>query len=320
MGKILVSASHFDTLCQEAWSLLEEHGHTVIFDPNRKFPAYSAEELKEILPQIDAALIGLDAFTAEIFDIPSPLKVVAKFGVGIDNIDLQAAKLHGVKVLNTPGMNSNAVSELTIAFILSLLRSVTPLHNQMVQGIWSRYIGGELSGRTVGLVGFGAIARSTARKLRAFDAKVIAYDMYPNYKAAEELGVDFVSLDELVRRSDIISLHIPASPETKNLFNEETFAKMKPGSFLINTARGSLVDIQALYNALQSGHLAGAALDAFDPEPLPDDSPIRKCKNVLLTPHTGAETVESYRRVSLTACRGICDVLDGKEPQYWQNR
>lgn len=320
MGKVLVSASHFDTLCKEAWALLEEHGHQVIFDPDREFPAYSAEELKEILPQIDAALIGLDAFTAEIFDIPSPLKVVAKFGVGIDNIDLQAAKRHGIKVLNTPGMNSNAVSELTVGFILSLLRSVTLLHNQMNQGIWSRYMGMELSGRVVGLVGFGAVARSTAKKLAAFDTKIIAYDTYPDYKAAEELGVSFVSLDELIRSSDIISLHMPASPETRNLFNEETFAKMKPGSYLVNTARGALVDIQALCNALQSGHLAGAALDAFDPEPLPNDSPIRKCQNVLLTPHTGGETIESYRRVSLAACRGICDVLDGKEPKYWQNR
>ncbi len=320
MGKILVSASHFDTLCKEAWALLEEHGHQVIFDPDRKFPAYSAEELKEILPQIDGALIGLDSYTAEIFDIPSPLKVVAKFGVGIDNIDLQAAKRHGVKVINTPGMNSNAVSELTVGFILSLLRSITPLHNQMVQGVWSRYIGGELSGRTVGLVGFGAIARSTARKLKAFDADVIAYDTYPDYNAAKELGVTFVSLNQLIERSDIISLHIPASPETKNLFNKETFARMKSGSYLINTARGALVDIQDLYDALQSGRLAGAALDAFDPEPLPDDSPIRQCPNVLLTPHTGAETVESYGRVSLAACRGICDVLEGKEPQYWQNR
>lgn len=312
MGKVLVSASHFHTLCRDAWALLESNGHEVIYDPSREFPAYSAAELRQILPGIQAALIGLDFYTEEVFQNAPDLKVVAKFGVGVDNIDLNAAARHGVKVVNAPGMNSNAVAELTVGYMLGLLRSFIPLHKKMTQGMWPRYIGGELLGKTVGLVGFGAIARSVAKKLSAFDARVIACDLYPDQEAADRLGVSLVSLDEIIEKSDIISLHIPPSRKTYHLFNRDTFARMKKGAYLINAARGSLVDLTALSEALQSGHLFGAALDAFETEPLPQDSPIFQCENVILAPHTGGETAEAYRRVSLSACADICAILDGK--------
>ena len=313
MGKVLVSASHFHTLCKEAWNLLESNGHEVIYDYKREFPAYSTEELKEILPDIDAALIGLDFYTEEVFSCAPKLKVVAKFGVGVDNIDIEAASRHGVKVVNAPGMNSNAVAELTVGYIIGLLRSIVPLHQKMTAGLWPRYMGGELLGKTVGLLGFGAIAKSVAKKLAAFDARVIAYDLFPDYEAAERLGVTIVSMDEIIETSDIISLHIPPSKETYHLFNKKTFKRMKKGSYLINAARGSLVDLNDLSEALLLGHLAGAALDAFEVEPLPKDAPIFQCENIILAPHTGGETAEAYNRVSLSACADICAVLAGKE-------
>lgn len=265
-------------------------------------------------------MIGLDFYTEEVFANAPDLKVVAKFGVGVDNIDLDAASRHGVKVVNAPGMNSNAVAELTVGFILSLLRTVIPLHKKMEQGLWPRYIGNELQGKTVGLVGFGAISKSVARKLAAFDTKILAYDLYPDHETAKKLGVSLVSLEEIIRESDIISLHIPPSKETYHLFDRTTLSRMKEGSYLINAARGALVDLDDLSEALMSGHLAGAALDAFEVEPLPMDSPIFKCENIILTPHTGAETQESYNRVSLSACTDICDVLAGKEPAHWINK
>lgn len=319
MGKILVSASHFDTLCTEAWELLERHGHQVVYDPDRSFPAYTSGELKQILPGIDGALIGLDTYTAEVFENAPRLKVVAKFGVGVDNIDLEAATRHNVKVVNAPGMNSNAVAELTLSFMLNLLRSVVPLHIKMEQGLWHRSIGNELSGKTVGLIGFGSIARSVARKLQAFDVTVKAFDLYPDTKAAAELGVTLTTLDDIIENCKIISLHIPASRENQHLFNARTFARMQKGSYLINTARGALVDLHDLREALLTGKLAGAALDAFDVEPLPATAPILQCPNIILTPHTGAETAESYRRVSLSACRSICAVLEGRDPEYCVN-
>ena len=320
MGKVLVSASHFDTLCKEAWKLLEEHGHEVIFDATRSFPSYSCEELIQILPDVDAAIIGMDVYDKRVFAHAPKLKCVCKFGVGVDNINLKDASEYGVKACNCPGQNSNAVAELTIGFIVGVLRGMIPLHKAMEKSTWPRYIGEEMEGKTVGLLGFGAIARMVAKKLSVFDVKVKAYDLYPNEKAAKELGVTMVSQDEIIETCDIISLHAPAVEANYHLFGEEAFKRMKDGVFLINAARGALVDLPALAAAIRSGKIAGAALDAFEEEPLPADSPILQCENVILTPHTGAETKQAYHKVSMVAAQNVIDTLDGKEPKFWVNK
>lgn len=319
MGKILVSASHFDTLCREAWTLLEANGHEVIFDPARSFPAYSYEELKGIIGDIDAAIIGMDQYNEAVFEIAPKLKAVAKFGVGVDNIDQQAASRHGVKVLNAPGQNSNAVAELTVCFILDMLRKVIPTHAELEKGNWPRWIGGELKGKTVGLVGFGAIARLVAQKLAGFDVKIKAFDLYMNQELAKQLGVEVSTLDEIVESSDVVSLHIPATRDTHHMFDAKMFARMKKGAYLVNAARGGLVDLDDLTAALREGQLSGAALDAFEVEPLPKGSEIFQY-NVVCTPHIGAETFESYRNVSLCVAQDIVAVLKGETPRCWVNR
>ena len=323
MASVLVSASHFDTLCQDAWKLFTENGIDVIFDPARSFPAYTSDEI-EALPQredIVAALIGMDDFRDERKYKALPnLKAVAKFGVGVDNIDGELARRYGVKALNAPGQNSNAVAELTVGFIIDLLRHVVPLHKDMEKGLWPRFMGSEIKGKTVGLLGFGAIARLVAKKLQAFDVRVLAFDLYPNEKAAEELGVTMTTREAVITESDIVSIHIPATPETHHLFNRETIATMKDGAYLVNAARGALVDLDDLADALMSGKLAGAALDAFEVEPLPLDAKILKCENIILTPHTGAETRESYYNVSMTTAADIIAVLQGREPKFCVNR
>ena len=323
MQKVLVSASHFDTLCTEAWKLFEENGIGVIFDPNKSFPAYTTEEIEQHpeREEIVAALIGMDDFRDEKkYQALPNLKAVAKFGVGVDNIDGELARKYGVKALNAPGQNSNAVAELTVGFILDLLRHVMPLHKDMEKGLWTRFIGSEIKGKTVGLLGFGAIARLVAKKLQIFDVTVIAYDLYPNEKLAQELGVRMTTQEEVITASDVVSIHIPATPETHHLFDAKTIATMKDGAYLINPARGALVDLDALADALLSGKLAGAALDAFEVEPLPLDAPILKCDNIVLTPHTGAETKESYHNVSMTTARDIIRVIKGEEPEHCVNR
>lgn len=322
MQKVLVSASHFDTLCRDAYQLLEANGYQVLFDPARSFPAYTTQELENHPNREDivAALIGMDDFRDEgKFKALPNLKAVAKFGVGVDNIDGEMAKRYGVAALNAPGQNSNAVAELTVGFMLDLLRHVIPLHKAMEQGGWPRFIGSEIKGKTVGLLGFGAIARLVAQKLRAFDVTVLAFDLYPNEKLAEELGVRMVSREEVITASDLVSIHIPATPETHHLFNRETIASMRDGAYLLNPARGALVDLDALAEALLSGKLAGAALDAFEVEPLPAGAPILKCENIVLTPHTGAETKESYYNVSMTTVQDILRVLKGEKPVHCVN-
>lgn len=323
MKKVLVSASHFDTLCRESWKLFEDNGIEVIFDSGKAFPAYTTEEIESHPDREDivAALIGMDDFRDERkYQALPNLKAVAKFGVGVDNIDGELAKKYGVRALNAPGQNSNAVAELTVGFMLDILRHVIPLHKDMEDGKWPRFMGTEIKGKTVGLLGFGAIARLVAKKLQSFDVTVIAFDLYPNEKAAAELGVRMTTQEEVITASDIVSIHIPATPETHHLFDSKTIATMKDGAYLINPARGALVDLDALAEALQSGKIAGAALDAFEVEPLPKDASILKCENIVLTPHTGAETVESYYNVSMTTARDIIRVLNGEEPEHCVNR
>ncbi len=316
MRKVLVSVSHYDTLCREAWNYMEEHGYQIIFDPARKFPAYTTEEI-EALPEredIAAALIGMDDFRDERKYRALPnLKAVVKFGVGVDNIDRSLAERYGVKVLNAPGQNANAVAELTVGFMIMLMRHILSLHEEVEKGLWPRFMGYELRGKTVGLLGFGAIANLVAEKLRCFGVKMMAYDLYPNEEKARALGVKMTTQEEVIQNSDIVSIHIPATPETYHLFDGNRIAEMKEGAVLINPARGALVDLDALAEALQSGKLFGAALDAFEVEPLPKNAEILKCKNVILTPHTGGETREAYHNLSMATAKDIIKVLEGGE-------
>lgn len=262
----------------------------------------------------------MDEYTEEVFEHAPRLKAVAKFGVGVDNIDGDAAARHGVKVLNAPGRNANAVAELTVGFMIDLIRRIVPLHQMTSQGQWPRYMGNEIRGKKIGLLGFGAIARLVAEKLGCFHADIYAYDLYPDYARAEELGVTMTSLDEIVENCDIISIHIPPSKETYHMFNDGLLSRMKDGAYLINAARGSLVDMGALAKNLKSGKIAGAALDAFETEPLDKGDPILSCENLIVTPHTGGETYEAYRDISICTAEDIVRVLDGKEPVYWVNK
>ena len=319
MGKILITASHYRLLCGEAVKLLEGQGHELIINPS-DMPYYSFEQIKEVIGDVDGAIVGLDHWTEEVFELAPRLKVIAKFGVGTDNIDGEAAKRYGIKVINAPGQNSNAVAELTVGYMIQMLRNILPLHKKMEQGEWVRYLGREVKGRTVGLLGFGAIARLVAKKLSGFEAEVIACDPYPDEVIAKRYGVRMTTQEEVIERSDILSLHVPACAQTWHLMDQAAFSRMKKGAYLINAARGSIIDTEALVEALQSGQLAGVALDAYEQEPLPQDSPLLGFENVICTPHTGAETYEAYRNVSLSTAKGVAAVLNGEEPENWVNR
>ena len=180
-------------------------------------------------------------------------------------------------------------------------------------------MGGELSGKTVGLIGFGEIGRRTAELVRAFGAEVIAYKRSPAPELAGKYGVTFLSREEVMENCDILSLHIPGTPDNYHMVNRETLARMRRGAILINTGRGSLVDEAALAEAVSSGQLAGAGLDVFEAEPLAADSPLRKNPHIFLLPHTGGETEEAYRQIGLGAVQGVLEVLSGRAPSHWVN-
>ena len=297
MGNILITASHFQTLCQDAIRLLEDNGHHVILN-DHDMPYYSFEELAVWAPDIQGAIIGMDQWNEQVFQIAPKLKILARFGVGVDNVDLEAAKRHGVQVVNAAGLNANAVAELGVAMILNCLRSIPQLNQKLDQGEWARAVGKEILGKTVGILGFGDIGGRVAKKLSGMGVELLAYDPYPNEAKARDLHVTLTDMDTVLAKSDVISIHMPSIPATRHIMDRAAFAKMKQGG----------------------GHLAGAALDVYEQEPLPMDAPILHTPGIQCTPHTGAETVETYHNISMMAAQAVIDSLNGKEPKNWINR
>jgi D-3-phosphoglycerate dehydrogenase len=312
MPKVLVSARSFRKMQGEHWRVLQEAGYEIV-TPEQDQPLKEAEMIS-IIGDVDAALVGNDAVTERVIAAAPRLKVVSKHGVGVDNVDVPAATRAGVIVTNTPGANQVAVAEMAIALIMGLTRKLA-YHDTLVKsGGWSRIIGTELAGKTVGLVGLGRIGKEVVLRLKGFQVKFLAYDIYQDNTFAAEHGVRFVTLEELLSGSDVVTLHAVLTADTQSFMGEKELALMKPGAYLVNTARGGLVDEQALYRALTENRLAGAGLDVFADEP-PTNSPLLQLGDkVLLAPHLGAQTTETVLRMGLMAAENIVQVLRGERP------
>jgi len=310
--KVLVTATNYSTLCAEAKKLLEDAGCEIV--ENKLGRPHTFEELAPLVGDVEGVVAGVDTWDEAVFKLAPKLKAIARFGVGVDNIDLEKAKEYGIRVSNVPAGNANAVAELTVGLILSLMRNIPALQESAKRAFWDRRVGSELEGRTVGLLGFGNIAQMVARKLQGFDVKLIAYDKYPNLAKAEALGVRMVSSDEVLRQGDVVSMHLPSIKETYHMMSDDQFNRMKPTAYFVNTARGALVDEAALYRALQAEVIAGAAIDVYEQEPVQAGNPLLKLDNLLATPHTAAETAETYRRVGLATARDLLEAFAGKEP------
>jgi D-3-phosphoglycerate dehydrogenase len=312
MRKILVTATNYSKYCKEGKQLLLDHDCEIIENPHGR--PYTFDELKEIVGDIDGVVCGVDTWNEEVFQIAPKLKAIARFGVGVDNIDLEAAKKHGIVVSNARGINTSAVAEQAVGLILSITRMIPYLNQSIRKGEWVRAMAYELKGKTLGLLGFGAIARSVAEKMKPFGVKMIAFDKYPNQKLAGELGVTICDFDTVIKQSDILSIHLPATNETEHMINEKSIDMMKTGVYLVNTARGPIVDEQALYQALKTGKIAGVGTDVFEFEPVLPTNPLFEFDNYVATPHTSAETYENYATTAVVTAQAILDVFDGKEP------
>lgn len=228
------------------------------------------------------------------------LRVIGRAGVGVDNIDLPAASSRGVAVFNAPGGNIVAAAELTMALILSVARKVSAADSSVRSGEWkrSKFLGVELQGRTLGLIGAGRIGREVARRCGAFGMRVIAYDPYMSHDDVEAFGVTLVGIDQVIETANVISLHIPLTDQTRHLIDAEVLGRMKKDAFLINVSRGGVIVEEDLAAALEKGIIGGAALDVYETEPPPADSPLREAPNLVLTPHLGASTREAQVRVA----------------------
>jgi D-3-phosphoglycerate dehydrogenase len=271
------------------------------------------EDLARAIECCDAVIVrSTTRITRASLAYADKLKVIGRAGVGVDNIDVEAATEKGVAVLNAPSGNTISAAELTCALLLALARRVPAADRSMKAGEWDRksFNGIEVYGKTLGLVGAGRIGGEVARRARAFGMRVMAHDPFLTQERAKNLEIELASLEEVLRRSDIISLHVPLTDATAGLIGDAQLAMMKPGAFLVNAARGGVVDEAALARALEAGRLGGVALDVFAEEPLPRDHPLRNVKgNVVLTPHVGAATLEAQQNVAVEIAQAVRDAL-----------
>jgi D-3-phosphoglycerate dehydrogenase len=265
---------------------------------------------------VDASAILIRSATnvdEEAIAAAKSLKVIARAGVGLDNVDIKAATTAGVMVVNAPTSNIISAAELTVGHILSLARHIPAAHDSLAAGTWkrSKYTGVELYEKTVGIIGLGRIGALITQRLQAFGMNVVAYDPYVTGARAQQLGVTLLSLDELLAQSDFITIHMPRTPETTGMISTDQFALMKPTAFVINVARGGLIDEDALFAALKSRRIAGAGLDVFVNEP-PTDSPLLSLDNVVLTPHLGASTDEAQEKAGVSVAKSVRLALSGE--------
>lgn len=271
-------------------------------------------ELAQRLPDYDAILIrSATKMTPELIEAGTRLKVIGRAGTGVDNVDIPAATRRGIVVANAPESNSVAAAEHTLALALALFRNVPQAQASLVAGRWDRgkFKGAELYGKTLGVVGFGRIGQLVAKRAQSFEMEVLAFDKFVSAERFRELGVEGVdSLEELLGRSDLLTLHVPKTPETENMIGAETIAQMKDGARLVNCARGQLVDLDALLAGLESGKLAGAALDVFPSEPF-TEHPLFARDDVVVTPHLGASTAEAQDRAGVVTAEQVTAALTG---------
>ena len=284
--------------------------------------AGSEDELIANLKDADVVLVSAAQITRRVLESLPRCHAVVRYGIGVDNVDLEKATDNGIVVAHVLDFCTEEVSNHALALLLALARRLLPLHRDAVAGRWQQEHAWRLApvhGQTLGIVGFGNIGQAVARKARAFDMRVLARDPYCDHSAAEEMGVTLVPLDELLADSDYVSLHTPLTPETRHLIGAAELKAMKPSAVLINTARGPVVDGAALAEALATGEIAAAALDVFLQEPLPADDPLCRLENVLLTPHVASVSPTAMRLLRQEVGRAAGDVLRGRWPKCVAN-
>lgn len=307
MDRVLIA----DKLAPEGMAILR-HAEQLSELKVEERTGLTPSELCDAIGDYDALIVrSSSTVTRDVIAAAQRLRVIGRAGIGVDNIDVDAATRRGIAVMNTPGGNNVTTAEHAISMLLALARSIPQATASMKAGRWekSKLIGSEICGKMLGIVGMGNIGRLVAERAQGLKMKVIAHDPFLTPQKAQQLGVELVDLDALLQRADFVSLHTPLLPETRHLINAAALAKMKPTARLINCARGGIVDEEALAAALRGGRLAGAALDVFEVEPPPPDHPLLQLENVVCTPHLGAATAEAQVAVSVAIAEQIVDFL-----------
>lgn len=313
--KIYITSRSFGQRCEEAIRLLESFAYV---ERNPYGRALNEQELLQIVSDVDALIVGHDNINRKIIEHSKKLKIIARHGTGVDNIDLQAATEHNIVVTYAPHANADAVADFTMGLVLSLARQIPQAHMSMSHYKWepAKFIGIELGGKTLGIVGLGDIGYRVAKRAKGFDMKVIYWSRRRKIDIEKELDIQYVELETLLRESDFITLHVALTNETKGLIGEREFSLMKKTAYLINTARGTVVDEEALYKALKNRQISGAAIDVYSKEPPDLEDPLLKLENVIKTPHIAAYTIEALQKMDLMNAQDLYRFFKGERPLY----
>lgn len=302
MAKILVTPRSFGKHSDEAKELLEEKGFEVVLNPYGRI--LTEEEMKKEIADVDGIIVGVDPLNAEVLSHAKRLKAISKYGVGTDNIDLDYCKQHNIPVTITNNANSDSVADFAFALMLAAARRLVEVDQACRRLDWGKKTSIGMYGKTIGVLGTGAIGKGVIRRAKGFGMSILAYDIFKDDVFASEYGVQYVELEQIFKESDFISLHLPAVEETNNIINKEAFNLMKETAVLVNTARGDLVDEDALYEALSTKRIWGAGLDVFKKEP-PENEKLLQLDNIVLGAHSAASTVDAVNVMSRMAAVNI---------------
>lgn len=315
-GKVLVTAKSV-AQSANALNVIKQAGHEVIV-LTTPLPV-DEQWLVEQVCDVDALVFTMEPMNARVLDAAMRLKVIARPGVGYDNVDLDAATRNGVIVTVAAGTNHQSVADFTFGLLLAATRGIPKAAESVRQQGWERVTGTEVWNKKIAIIGLGRIGKEVARRARGFDMEVVVVTRNPDHEFARQHGIRYVSSEEALREADFVSLHAPLTPDTENLIDARAIARMKPGAYLINTSRGGLVDEQALADGVRSGHLAGAAVDVLRVEGAGSPSPLIGVPGIIVTPHMATFTRESIERVSMSVARSVVTALQGGRPEHVVN-
>jgi len=308
---VLITPRTFARYDTSPLDMLRQAGCTAVLNPYGRL--LTEDELCDLVPQADGIIVGLDPLSERVLARATRLQAISKYGIGTDNIDLPGATRRGIVVTNTPGANSMAVAELAVGLMLAVARCITASDRGIRQGRWENQQGFQLGGKTLGLLGTGRIGREVALRARGFSMRLLCCDAAPDAAWARQMGAAYKPLEAVLGAADIVSLHLPLTPQTRHILGARELALMKPGAVLINTARGELVDEQALLVALNEKRLAGVGLDVWETTPAVH-TPLARLETTVLTAHIGAHTREATTAMGVMAVRNLLDVLNGALP------
>jgi len=310
--KILITPRSFASISKNPMEMLEGKGYEIIKNETDK--PLNNEKMSVLIEDVDGIIIGIDDLNAGIIKQAHNLKVISKYGVGIDNIDIKAATIQGIVVTNTPKANIDAVADLTFALILALARRIPEADRETKAGKWKKFIGTSVWRKKLGVIGLGKIGRQVVKRARGFEMDILCYDIIQDEEFTRQFGVRYVDLETLLKESDYITIHTPLNDATKDMIGYKELEMINENAFLINTSRGGIIDEKVLYDALKNNKIKGAALDSYNEEP-PENSLLVELENIIMTSHNGAYTKEAINNMGIQAAQNLIDVLEGREPE-----